>query len=179
MFSMLSKFQHGREMRESKDEILVGEIVRAMTRMQNPAIGFEAGIGKQSIRFKPKKDELLFSIIITLDRKTGGSSISQALVGSKATLRIQAEVKNYLADPDDLIHMYKTDLQNIFKVTTLGNIKLNHQLNSVFATKQVIIDIDKYIAKGDEGLENMKQLLTSTINELREKLRPYKKDHSP
>ena len=175
MFSMLSQFKHGREMRESKDEILVGEIVRAMARMQNPAIGFRAGDGQQSIRFKPKKDEVLFAISITLDRKTGGSTVSQALLGSKATLLVQAEVKNYLADPDDLIHMYKTDLQNMFKIPALGNIKLNHQLNSVLATKQVIIDIDKYIGKGNEGLQELRGLLTTTIDELREKLAPYKK----
>ncbi len=175
MFSMLSKFKHGREMRASKDEILVGEIVRVMARLNNPAIGFKASEGEQSLHFKPTQDPILYSITIMLDRKTGGSAIQEALVGSKAILRVRAEVKNYMADPDDLIHMYRTDFQNIFKSPMLGNIRLDHQLNSVFATKQNVIDIDQHILKGDDSDKKLRELLTSMIAELREKLKPYKK----
>ncbi|OQY47874.1 MAG: hypothetical protein B6242_03925 [Anaerolineaceae bacterium 4572_78] len=175
MFSFLSKFQHKKEMRESKDEILVGEIVRVMARLGNPAIGFSANMGKQSIRFKPTRDTLLFSIVITLDRKTGGTAIQEALIGSKATLTIQTNVKNYIADPDDLIQMYKTDVQNILKVPILGGIRLDHQINTVFATKQVIIDIGKHIPKDEKGVERLSQFLVEHINELRNKLAPYKK----
>lgn len=175
MFSLVSKFKHSQEMRASKDEILVGEIVRVMARLGNPAIGFQATEGEQLLRFKPTQDPVLYSIIIMLDRKTGGSAIQEALIGSKAVIRVQVEVKNYLADPDDLIKMYRTDLQNLFKMPVLGSVRLDHQLNSVFATKQTIIDIDKYVLKGDESINNLTQLLTSTIDELREKLKPYKK----
>lgn len=175
MFSLVSKFKHSQEMRESKDEILVGEIIRAMAKLGYPAIGFRTAEGEQALRFKALNDPVLYSVAIMLDRKTGGSAIQQALLGSKAVVKVQTEVKNYLADPDDLIKMYRTDLQNIFKVPILGDIRLDHQLNSVFATKQTIIDIDKYILKGDEGVANLTQLLTSLITELRNKLAPYKK----
>jgi hypothetical protein len=175
MLGLLNQFKHKQEMRESKDEILVGEIVRAMARLGCPAYGFMTDMTSQSVRFKPKGDPVLHSIIIRVDRKTGGSAIGDRLMGSKAVLTFQAEVKNLLADPDDLIHMYRTDLQNIFKMPMLGDVRLDHQLNSVFATKQTIIDIDKYILKGDEGVANLTQLLTSLITELRNKLAPYKK----
>jgi hypothetical protein len=175
MFSFLSQFKHSQEMRESKDEILVGEIVRAMSRLQAPATGFFAGTGEQTVRFKPLNDPLLNAVVITLDRKTGGSALQQAIVGSKATVTVQAEVKNYLADPDDLIHMYRTDLANIFKIPMLGDVRLDHQLNSVLATKKVMIDLDQYILKGEESAQHTTQLLNSILTELRQKLAPYKK----
>jgi hypothetical protein len=162
-------------MRESKDEILVGELVRAMARMQCPAIGFQANTGMQSIRFKPLNDPVFHSLIINIDRKTGGSMLQEAIIGSKAVLIFQAEVKNYLADPDDLIHMYRTDLKNIFKMPMLGDTKLDHQLNSIFATKKLVIDIDQYILKGEESTNRLIQLLNATINEVRGKLAQYKK----
>ncbi|MEW6735149.1 MAG: hypothetical protein AB1489_27910 [Acidobacteriota bacterium] len=175
MLSFLSKFKHSQEMRESKDEILIGELVRAMTRMNCPAIGFRADTDLQLIRFKPISDPVLHSVIITVDRKTGGGAIQQAIIGSKAVVTLQAEIKNYLADPDDLIKMYRTDLQNIFKFPMLGDVRLDHQLNSILATKKVFLDIDDYILKGNESATRLTQLLTTTINELREKLAPYKK----
>ena len=175
MLSFLSNFKHSQEMRESKDEILIGELVRAMSRLQAPAVGFYAGTGQQTIKFKPVNDPVLNSVLLTVDRKTGGSALSQAVIGSKATIIIQAEVKNYLADPDDLIHMYKTDLANIFKIPMLGDTRLDHQLNSILATKKVLIDIDTYILKGEESANLTTQFLNSQLGELRQKLQPYKK----
>ena len=175
MLSFLSNFKHSQEMRESKDEILIGELVRAMSRLQAPAVGFYASTGQQTIKFKPVNDPILNSILLTVDRKTGGSALQQAVIGSKATVTMQAEVKNYLADPDDLIHMYKTDLANMFKIPMLGDVKLDHQLNSILATKRVMIDLDNYILKGEESANLTTQFLTGLLGELRQKLQPYKK----
>jgi hypothetical protein len=175
MLGILNQFKHKQEMRESKDEILVGEIVRAMARLGCPAYGFATDITSQSVRFKPKADPVLHSIIVRVDRKTGGSMLGDAIMGSKAVLTFQAEVKNLLADPDDLIHMYRTDLQNIFKMPMMGDVRLDHQLNSILATKKVFIDLDQYILKGDEGVARTTQLIQQVVSELKGKLAPYKK----
>ena len=131
MFSFLSRFKHQQEMRESKDEILIGEMVLAMQRLGAPAIGFRADAGLQYVRYKPISDPVLNSVVLTLD-------------------------------------------QNIFKMPLLGEIRLDHQLNSVLATKKVIIDIDQYILN-PEAQTRLYNLLGSTIHELREALRRYKK----
>ncbi len=174
MLSFLSKFQHRAEMRESKDEMLIGEVVLALSKLGYRAIQFHAHDDRQAVTFKPVDDAVLHQVVVILDRKTGDSSIGQALVGSKATLRVQAEVKNYLADPDDLLNMYRTDLQNVFKMPIMGDVRLDHQLNSVLATRMHIIDIDTYILK-DDAREKLQHLLTSTIDEVREKVAQYKK----
>lgn len=174
MFSFLSKFKHSEEMRESKDEILIGEVVRAMARQNIPAIGFSADTGDQTLLFRPQ-DSILYSIELIVDRKTGGSRLSQAVLGSKAWLTFRAEVKNHVADPDDLLNMYKTDMKNIFKSPMFGDVKLDHQLSSVFATKRVTIDLDDFTPKDDAGVERLTAFLNEHISELREKLAPFKK----
>jgi hypothetical protein len=175
MFSFLSKFQHRQEMRESKDEMLIGELVVAMAQRRSPAIRFHADTGRQAVTFKPVDDAVLHTITVILDRKTGDSALQQALIGSKATLTVQAEVKNFMADPDDLVHMYRTDLQNIFKMPLLGDIRLDHQLNSVLATRKLIIDIDGHIGTDEASAKRLSDLLSKTIDELRVRLQPYKK----
>lgn len=174
MFGFLQKFAHNAEMRESKDEMLVGEIVRAMSRQNAPSIQFRAGDDRQSIRFLTIDDPVLYSVLVVLDRKTGGNVLTEALIGSKATLRIIAQVRNNLSDPDDLVAMYKTDLANIFKMPAIGGIKLNHALNSVFATTQKIIDIGDYIDNDDDGAK-LTDMLRTTIEALKEKLEPFQK----
>ena len=175
MFSLLQNFAHKAEIRESKDEILIGEIVRAMARQHCPTIQFLASNDLQRVRFRTIRDPVLNSFFVTRDRKTGTGALSAALVGSKATLSVTAEIKNRMADPDDLIKMYRTDLANLFKMPVLGGTKLNHELNSVLATTTLVIDIDDYVLKGDKGVDKLVALLSKTIDGLREKLRPYKK----
>jgi hypothetical protein len=175
MFGLMQNFTNKAELRESKDEILVGEIVRAMARKGHPSIAFRANDDWQRVRFKTVTDPVLWSVFVTLDRKTGTGMLSQALLGSKATLRVTAELKNRLADPDDLIAMYKTDFANLLKMPMIGGIKLNHELNSVFATTQQVIEIDHYVGKGDAGVDKLATLLDGIIGRLRDKLVDYKK----
>ncbi|MFI0453600.1 hypothetical protein [Actinomadura sp. 6N118] len=175
MLQLISKFKNNAEARESKDEVLMGEMVFTMAYQGCPTIGFRAGTDLQYVRFKPVQDRVLHSLTIVLDRKTGDSALQQAVIGSKATLTFVAEVKNYVADPDDLVHMFQTDMANLFRSPWMGDIKLDHQLNSVTATKKQIIDIDKYTGANAESRELLKQLLVGTMQELRGKLVPYKK----
>ena len=175
MFKILNAFTHKAEIRESKDEMLIGEVVRAMARSGHPAIAFRAHSDRQMVRFKTIRDEVLNSIWVTLDRKTGTGAIADAVLGSKATLTVTAEIKNHLTDPDDLVAMYRTDLANIFKVPMMGGVKLNHELNSVYATTSLFIEINKYVMKGDVGAAKLRGELEGAVTKLREKLVPYKK----
>ncbi|MEO1083563.1 MAG: hypothetical protein AAFY88_04925 [Acidobacteriota bacterium] len=175
MFNFITKFAHKAELRESKDEIMVGEIVRARARRGYPSIGFKAGDDRQRVRFLTHADPLLHSVFVTLDRRTGSGMVSEALLGSKATLTLTAEVKNKLSDPDDLVAMYRTDLANLFKLPVVGGVKLNHELNSVFASRTHVIEIGNYVGRGVEGVDALAVFLTDGLSELTEKLRPYKK----
>ena len=175
MFNILAQFNHKAEIRESKDEILIGEIVAAMASAGYPSIAFRAHNDRQLVRFKAINDPVLHSVNIILDRKTGTGALGSAIFGSKATLRITAEVRNQMTDPDDLLAMYKTDLANLFKMPAMGGIKLNHELNSVFATTQRLIEIDNYVLKGAPGVEKMRALLEDIIGTLREKLAEYRR----
>jgi len=175
VFNILAQFNHKAEIRESKDEILIGEIVRSMAREGYPSVAFRAHSDRQMVRFKAIQDPMLHSIYIILDRKSGTGALSAALIGSKATLRVTAEIRNRITDPDDLIEMYKTDLANLFKIPMMGGIKLNHELDSVFATTTKVIEIDDYVFKGEAGVKKMTDLLNRTVGALKEKLAPYKR----
>jgi len=175
MFSFLSKFQHSQEMRESKDEILVGEIVRLMGKKGILATGFRADSGDQTITFTPTRDSVLYEIRLMIDRKTGGSRMSQAVFGSKAWITFELMIKNLVADPDDLLAMYKTDMQNVFKSPMFGQVKLDHRLNTVVGSKRVMLDIDRYKPQDEPSRQALGQFLMENIGEIREKLLPFKK----
>ena len=165
------------ELRESKDEMMVGEIVRAMARRGWPTVSFRSTNDFQRVKFKVRGDEVLSAIYITLDRMTGTGALSAALLGSQATLYVTCEVKNYLADPDDLVHMYRTDLANLFKISW-KEVRINHEYNAILGTSKHVINIDNYIDKGDQGVQNLMQFLNGQIQTIRGKLAPYKRNET-
>jgi len=175
MLSLIAKFNNKQEARESKDEILIGEIVFAMAHLGCPTIGFNATAGQQYVKFKPANDTVMNSFTVMLDRMTGDGALQQAVIGSKATLHFVAEVKNHIADPDDLVQMMRTDIGNLLRSPWLGDVKLDHQLNSVTATKNQFIDIDSYIGMNQQSRQQLNHMLSSTLNELRQYLVGYKK----
>ena len=180
MFNKLMDYANKKEMRESRDEVVVGQMVASMARLGYPTIAYNTGstldTGYQSILFATPTDEVLHTIQVTLDRKTGGGKLSEAIIGSKATLSITAEVKNYLADPDDLLTMWRTDFANITKMPMLGHVKLDHRLNIVLATKTQLIELSDF--DGPEDRARIDQLLQSMIGEVRQAVAQYKKHSS-
>ncbi|MEW6277997.1 MAG: hypothetical protein AB1758_05195 [Candidatus Eremiobacterota bacterium] len=173
-FDMLQNFAHRREMAESLDEILVGQVIAVMADRGYPLIGVTSDSDWQSVRFRTLGDEVLYSVTVTLNRLTGG--LTAKLVGSVATLSITAEVKNFLTDPDDLLEMFRTDISNLMKIPLLsGGVKLNHQLNSVLATSQKLVKLEKLTSP--ESLKELDATLRDEVDVLREHLKPYKKSN--
>lgn len=175
LFDAINQFSAKAELRESKDEMLLGEVVRAMTRRGFVADTFRADSGAQTVRFRAPDDPVLTYLWFTLNRLTGSGTISSKVVGSRATLRLVGEVQNKMSDPDDLIHMWRTDAQNILKVPILGDLKLNHRVTSVTARLQFFANIDDYVLKGEAGLAPLMALLDSKVAEIRNALAPYKR----
>src|SRR5699024_6048981 len=162
MLSLIAKFNNKQEARESKDEILIGEIVFAMAHMGCPTIGFNATAGQQYVKFKPAGDTVMNSFTVMLDRMTGDSALQQAVIGSKTTVRIVAEVNIHIAAPDDLVLVLRTDIGNLLRSPWLADVKLDHQLNAGAATKNHFTDIASYTGMTQQSRQQRNHLLSST-----------------
>jgi len=150
----------------SKDEIIFGEIVRIFVEQGRPVITFTAQEGRQSARFLIQ-NEVLFSLTVTLNKMLGPASV----------LTLMAEVRNKLADPDDMIEMFKTDFGNIAKIPIFGDIKINHEYNTVYAETSLVRSLNGYLGKevGDVNSEALAKDLDEMVARLTEALAKYKK----
>jgi hypothetical protein len=149
----------------SKDETVFGEIVRIMEKQGYPCIGFHAAPGFQSGRFL-LQGPVLFALTVTLDKKIAG----------KGLMSLTAEVRNKLADPDDMIAMFKTDFSNLVKIPLLGQIKVNHEYNTIYAKSTTLASISSYVeSKGVVNASKLKTDLMEIVARLEETLRRFKK----
>ena len=148
----------------SKDEMVFGEIVRLMEKEGYPCIGFHAAPGYQSGRFLID-GPVLFALRVTLDKKIAGAGL----------MNLTAEVRNKLADPDDMIEMFKTDFSNIMKVPLLGQIKVNHEYNTIYASSSTVKNISSYVNNKVVDAERLRADLMEIVAKLEETLRKFKK----
>ena len=150
----------------SKDIVVFGEIVRIMQKEGYPCIGFHATEGFQSGRFLIQ-GPVLFALTVALDKKIAG----------KGLMSLTAEVRNKLADPDDMIAMFKTDMSNLVKIPLLGQVKVNHEYNTIYAKTTTVASISSYIeSKGVVDAARLRADLMEIVNKLEETLRKFKKD---
>lgn len=149
----------------SKDEMVFGEIVRIFDKKGYPCIGFEAKSGYQSGRFL-LNGEVLFAVSVVLDKKIAGRGI----------MKLTGEVRNKLADPDDMIEMFKTDLMNITKFGFGGQIKINHEYNTIYAHTTLLENISSYVDNRVVDSSRLEAHIDEYIAKLEDALKKYKKD---
>lgn len=174
LLKVLHSHSHKTELRESKDEIVVGEIIRGLSHQGWVCHQVVADSDRQQVGFKIPDDPVLDHVYLVVDRRTGSGAISSAL-GSKTTVAISAEARNKVADPDDLAAMWRTDLSNLFKVPIQGEVRVNHQLNKIVARTHHLIDLDHYVKGTAVDASQLLPWLLGQVDNLRQHLAPHKK----
>lgn len=174
LFNAMTNYSHKSELRESKDEIVCGELIRGLSHSGWRCHRLVADSGKQVMGFKLPDDEVLSAVYIVVDRKTGSGALSAGM-GSRTVMGFIAEIRNKLSDPDDLATMWKTDLANLFKMPVAGEVRINHQLNTVNARIYYVVNLDQYVTGTTVNTEPLVGWAIEQVNALREHLRPLKK----
>lgn len=174
IFNAMTNYAHKSELRESKDEIVVGELIRALSHQGWACHRITAHSDRQAMTFKIPGDPVLSAVHIVVDRRTGSGALSSAL-GSRTTIGLAAEMRNKTSDPDDLAAMWRTDLANLFKVPVAGQIRVDHQLNKVLARTHHLVDLDQYVQGTSVSAGQLVPWITQQVDGLREHLRPLKR----
>ncbi|MEI8083125.1 MAG: hypothetical protein WCI74_14910 [Actinomycetes bacterium] len=174
VFNAMTNHAHKSELRESKDEIVCGELIRGLSHRGWRCFRIVADGGKQTVGFKMPGDEVLSAVYIVVDRKTGSGSVS-AVAGSQTVIGFTAEMRHKLTDPDDLAAMWKTDLANLFKIPVAGQVRINHQLNTVNARTYYKVNLDQYVSGSSVNAGPLTDWVVAQVDNLREQLRPLKK----
>ncbi|MCB1027409.1 MAG: hypothetical protein R2704_16515 [Microthrixaceae bacterium] len=174
LFDTATRYQHKAELRESKDEILVGELIRGLSALGWNPYRMVADSDRQAVGFKVPDDPVISAYSLIVDRKSGSGLVSQKL-GSRTVLGFVAEIHNKVVDPDDLATMWRTDLANLFKLPVAGEVRINHQLNRVVARTHHLVDIDQYVSGTQVNLGALVEWTYGQFLQLREQLAPLKK----
>jgi len=166
-------FEPRGSIRESRDEVLFGELIRSMSRLDFVAVDFRATSGARLVRFKaPSADPLAF-VWIGLDLWAGSGAVTAKIEGSRASVRLDAELDLDLVEPEMLLEVWRTGAAEVMNSPSFGRVKLQHRVSTVLARATSQLNTDDYILRGANGSSALTDLLAERIGELRTALEPF------
>ena len=165
-FSMLENFALRREVSDSLDEILIGQLIAVLVERGYPMVGITSDPDHHSLRFRMQGDPVLYYLSATLHRTPNK-------LARLATLSLTGQVKNFMARAADLIDFYANDHKRLSQSPLQGGVTLSHQLNSVLGTVSRQVRLDRATEAG--SLEEMNQMVEGVLVELRQALLPFKR----
>lgn len=174
IFNAMTGYAHKSELRESKDEIVCGEMVRGLSERGWRCFRVVGDSGRQTIGFRLPGDPVVSAAYVVIDRKTGSGALTSGL-GSKTVMGFTVQMRHKVTDPDDLAIMWKTDLANLFKVPVAGEVRINHQLNTVNAKTFAMVDLDQYVQGSQVDAGPLVDWTVAQIKLLRDRLAPLAK----
>jgi len=174
LFDTATSYAHKAELRESKDEVLLGELIRGLSAQTWNPYRLVGNHDRQMVGFKVPDDPVISNYSLVVDRRSGSGLVTQKL-GSRTILGFVAEIHNKIVDPDDLATMWRTDMANLFRLPVAGEVRVNHQLNRVVARTHHLVDIDQYVSGTQVSMGGLIDWASSQFLQLREHLVPLKK----
>jgi hypothetical protein len=147
----------------SRNELVVGEVVRAMARLGHPSVLFRIRETHQVLSFRTVNHTHLSALHVTIDRPTGTTALSTAMFGNQVRLQVVAEHRQRLSHPTDLLNAARA--QSTPSVPELG-VRLEQEHSSMLASTHVDIDIDQLRTPSDNHTAPLETLMRATIHTL-------------
>lgn len=162
---LISQFRQKADIHESRYEIGIGEVVRAMARLGYPTVSFRLQGEGQLVQFRAVGHPTLYGVHVVFERPSGGA-VTRAMVGSRVVLRITAEARCRSADSAVLVRLARSSAHRESAESFEGEIRVEREVSSLLAHTCREIDLDDHVGKGANGTRTLVGLLRTTIEAL-------------
>jgi hypothetical protein len=154
------------------DEILFGEIVRAIVSEGYPMINLTSSEDIHIATFLMQGTDL-FSLTVRVKRYTRGFVLSKVTdIPIRIDLKGMAIVRG--ATFNHLLEMYKTNITNITKFPFLGDIKVHHDYNRIHVWAALVGRASKYfLGKDTVDRDRLMDALNMSLTEMLQALEQF------
>ena len=172
MRDLISQFRHKADFHESCDEIVIGEVIRAMARLGYPSVSFRLQGEGKLVQFRTVDHPRLHSVYVVIDqprtRQGGGAAVALAMAGSRVNLRITAEARCRSTDAATLVRLARSAAHRESAKSFEGEIRVEREVSSVLAHTSRDVDLDHHVGQGVNGTRMLVALLRTTVEALAE-----------
>lgn len=173
VFNAMTDFSPKSQLRESRNEIVCGELIRGLSHAGWRCHRIAADAAIQMVGFKVPDDDLLSAVYIVVDGRSGSGTLASE-VGRPTVMGFTAVMRLEASDPAELAAEWRTDIANLFNVPVAGEVRIDHQLTTVSAHAYHEVNLDLYVSNTSVNAEPLVGWTMEQVDALRENLRPLK-----
>ena len=151
----------------SRNERIVGEVVRAMARLGHLSIRFRIRETHQVLSFRTVAHTHVTALHITIDRPKGQTALSTVMFGKQVRLQVVAEQRQRASHPRALLDAARAGAA---PTMTASGVRLEQEHSSILASIPVDIDIDALQTPDEPHTAPLEALMRATIDTLEEAL---------
>jgi hypothetical protein len=148
---------HRRELRESHDEIVLGEVIAAMAETGHSVVEIASDLDVQRVRFLEPGDVRRGGIRVTISRL--------GATGRAVSLDVELERRTFFSSPDEIIHLRPPE----------GDPSLRRELNALIASATRRLPVEDLLQGLQQagsgaalsGRAELRRALTEILSELR------------
>lgn len=163
MRDLIRQFQPRSELRESRNEIVVGEVIRAMARLGYPSVMFRIHDDRQQLRFRAVGRTDLSTVTVTVERPAGSGALTEAMFGNQLRLDVVAELRQRTTDPASLL---AAATRRPGPPPAGADVRVERELSSLLAHTTRTVDVDAMVGTGPRPDAPLTDLMRETIDTL-------------
>jgi len=137
MQDLVRQFEPRTKIQESRTEIVVGEVIRAMARLGFPTIRFHIHDTRQEVRFRTVGHTHISTVAVTVERPTRSEAPSTTLFDEQVRLHVVAELRQAMRTPSELLAAARFPVEGR---TTSDGVHVEQDRSSMVAS--IVRDID-------------------------------------
>lgn len=133
-----------RELVESREEILIGEVIAWMADAECPVIGIASDVDYQRIRFRTPKDPVLYSVLVAVDRIHSSKH--------QASLVLRGETRAYPTTPEAMLETSRKLERAAAKASEPNGLEFGRHINGLFATVKKSVSLSELLTETGRSL---------------------------
>lgn len=167
MHDLIRQFPPPASTTDGRQERLIGEVIRAMARLEHPSIRFQIRDDRQVLSFRAANHPTITTLHVILERGARGAVLSEAMLGSSMSLHIVAEQRQALSHPEALLDAARSQQRAPW---TYRDVQVSQEHASVLASRRIDIPTGAMSPTGSPEADTLVQLMKRAIETLSEAL---------
>ena len=163
MSDLIRRFPTHAPTTADRNEVAIGEVIRAMARLGNPSILFRIREDRQVLSFRTPTHPTITRLHVTFDRIAGSTVLTKAMFGHSVSLQVVAEQQQRLSHPAALLHA--ASLQH-GPAWEQDDVRVTQEQSSTLASVRIALGPEQLRPSGTDPAASLLEVMASAIDTL-------------
>ena len=175
MHDLIRKFPAHASAKDGRNELVIGEVIRAMARLGHPSILFRIREDRQVLSFRAATHPTITTLHVFIERVAGSTVLTTAMFGNRVSLHVVAEQRLRLDNPAELLRAARIQCGPAWQQ---GEVRVAQEQSSTMASIRIHLESDPFAQSASNAAGRLAETMASAIETLSNALDAHAAEHA-